>query len=787
MRIGIDVTFLHDQYANRGIGTYGKELISRLLLNRDHTWVLFGFANRKINFKLLNLKKPSNVEFISLGNARKSSPFNLLFFKMVQLNKITKAKLDLYFAPHFERGLPIGKVKVAVTVHDIIPLITEKYSEHRGLGNFLKGLFYKHNLNQAKKADLILTDSDFSKRELVNKAQFPERKVMRIYPGISERFKKSNIAEETRDIRRVLVMYNITKPYLLYYGGLEANKNIPVLLSAFKNITDRHPDMKLVLAGKEFKVGWDNKPVPLTKSAQDTIELIDELRLKHKVILTGQIETNHLPIVLSNAEVFIHLSIYEGFGFSPLEALSAGTPAVVARRSCYPEVLQDGVTFVDPKNIEQISQAIQTILQDEKYRQEIIHQGMKVSAGYSWNNAVASTIGEFSKLLSRVEPLHIGYVIPNFYPTQGGAENNCLELAQAMVRKGHCVTVLTANNHKNSLPAKEEFAGIKILRHKRWNNQYYLGFYPGLFKSLFSNKFDLIHVHGFGFIWHDFCLWWRKLLLAGTKYLNTPHGPFMAHTFYTVPQKILKKLYTFAQRLFLNGLYQKIIAVNPEQSNWITKYGIKKEKIIYLPNGIKEEYFVNITPKKSFEELGLSKKFMISSIGRYEKYKGMQDIISALPELIKTKKNLKLILMGNPGAQLEFLQQQVKDLQLDKYVEILVTPDDELKKEILFLSKIFIMASEWEAFGISTLEAMAMGNAVISTRTEGGEFLVKDSENGYLYEFGDVQELTNLVLKLMQDSKLLNTIKSNNIEKARSFLWEKIADNYHETIQTLVK
>src|SRR3989344_385798 len=786
MRIGIDITFLLDQYANRGIGTYGKELVRNLLENKDHTWVLFGFADKKVNFRELNLKNPANVEFISLGNIRSSNPLNILFFKLFYSKKISKAKLDLYFAPHIERGLPIGIVKTAVTLHDVIPLITGSYSQKGGLINFFKGLFYKYNINKSKKADLILTDSDFSVREILNNADFDSNKIVRIYPGISESFKRSSITEDTREIRRVLILYNITKPYLLYYGGLETNKNIPALLNAFKSIINRHPDMKLVLAGKEFKMGWDNKPIPLTSSAKEVMEILDELSLNHKVVLTGQIHSNHLPIVLSNAEIFLHLSIYEGFGFSPLEALNAGTPAVVARRSCYPEVLQDGATFVDPKNIEQISAVLQNILQDKAYRDDMVRKGVKVAGQYRWQNAAAQTLAEFEKLVERVQPLDICYVTANFYPVKGGAEINCLELAKAMAANGHKVTVLTPNNLNNSLPEHETYSGIKIVRLKRWNKQYYLGFYPSLFRKLFFSRFAVIHTHGFGFIWRDFCLWWKKQFSKKTVFINTPHGPFMAHTFYTLPQRFLKKAYTFMQRLFLNSLYQKVIAVNPYQKTWLKSYGINEKKIINLPNGIALEYFEKIIPTRAYDELGLSKKYVIISIGRYEKYKGMQDIINVLPDLIKIKKNLMLVLIGNEGKYLQDLQHLAKDLKLEKYLKILVTPDDRLKKEILEVAKIFISASQWEALGISILEAMAQGNAIISTRTEGGEFLIKDGENGYLYEFGDVHELTTLLEKMSSETKLLNSIRSNNIEKAKTFLWDKVTKDYHKIIKQLV-
>ena len=357
MRIGLDAAFLFDQYTHRGIGTYGRELYTRLLSDKTHTWVIFGFKTLNANLAELNLKKNKNIEFVSLGKPRNSNPLNPFFFKFFYKRKIRAAKLDVYFAPHFERGLPVDIVPTAVMMHDVIPYITKKFSDKGYLINTLKGAFYKRNLNAARKAHLIFTNSDFTKRELVNKAGFADDKVLRVHLGISAVFRERNISIESRDLRRVLVLYKITTPYLLYYGGLEANKNITNLLHAFSNASTRYPDLKLTIAGKEFKVGWDNKPKPQTKAAQDLLELIEDLKLKHKVIITGEIDPNHLPIVMKGASAFIHLSTYEGFGFSVLEAAAAGIPVIAARRSSYPEILQDAPLFVNPEDSDKVAEA----------------------------------------------------------------------------------------------------------------------------------------------------------------------------------------------------------------------------------------------------------------------------------------------------------------------------------------------------------------------------------------------------------------------------------------------
>lgn len=787
MRIGLDATFLFDQYANRGIGTYGRELYNHLLEKDDCDWVLFGFEDLQTNLSKLKVRKAKNIKFVKLGRTRKSNPFNLFYFKFFYKRKIKQAKLDLYFAPNFERGLPIGLVKTAVMMHDCIPYITESYSQKGKLINFLKGLFYKYNLRKAKKADLILTNSDFSKRELVNKAGFPENKIIKTYLGINKRFHQDNIATGTRDLRRVLVMYKIAKPYLLYYGGLEENKNIETLLISFSKITSRFPDLKLVIAGKEFKVGWDNKPQPLTASAIKVLNLIEELKLKHKVIISGEIDNNHIPLVLNNATAFVHLSTYEGFGFAALEALAAGVPLVAARRSSYPEVLKKAAHFVNPEDKDKVAEALQEIIQDKQLRQQLIQKGLEVSKQYAWEKTAKATFELLKQEAEAITPLKIGYITPYFHPVKGGAENNALHLALQMVKLGHQVTVFTSNTSEGLYPNEEEYEGIRIRRFNRLNDQYYLGVYPSMFFALLSSNQDIIHAHGFGFIWHDFCLLFKKLFSRKTQFINTPHGPFMAHGDYSLPQKLMKSVYTFVQKLLLNRIYSKIIQVNPNQEQWITNYGIAQEKITYIPNGIPEELFQEVETSKLEKEYNLNRKFIISFIGRFEKYKGLQDIISALPRLTKERSNLHLIALGNKGNYLTKLRKQIKEEGLEKRITLLVSPTDEVRDQALQLSDIFILPSAWEAFGISILEAMAKNNAIISSRTEGGKFLITEEENGYLYDYGDVQELGNRIEKLMTDKKLLSKIQENNLEKAKEFIWDKIGKQYYLELKELSK
>lgn len=786
MRIGIDITSLYDQYKDRGLGTYTIQLVSRLIQNPDFTWVIFGFEDSKQAFKNLGINGSKNVEFISLGGVTSSSIKNILFFRRIFLPKIKTANLDLFFAPHFERGLPIGKVRTIVMMHDLIPFITNSYSQKSPIHNTIKGLFYRHNLRKALKADAVLTNSDFSKNELVDKGNFDPQKVFRTYLGIKDSMKIETITTDDRIIRRTLMMYKITKPYIFYFGGLETNKNVHSVIDTFALLTKKYPDLKLVIGGKSFKLGWDSRALPQTRPAKDLLAYITNQNIKHKVIFTGSIDERHLPIIMSNSKAYINLSTYEGFGLAVTEALAAGTLVVAADSSCYPEVLSGAASLVPADKPQEIATTIEQLLESPKQGKELQKKGLSIAKTYNWEQTTEDTLKYLKQTATKFQPLKIGYVIPHFYPFKGGAENNAYELARRMAKSGHEVKVFTSNDRLASLAETEVVNNMTIIRAKRLNNSYYLGFYPKLFTNLLKTKLDIIHVHGFGFIWHDFCLIVKKLISPKTVFINTPHGPFMAHGQYSAPLKVMKFIYTFFQSLFLNKLYSKIISVNPKQDQWITKYRIKKDKISLLSNGINKELLEKMPVTEIKKIYNLDKKFTISFIGRFEEYKGLQNIIESIAKL-KPDHKVKLVAMGIGGNYLDELKLLVSKYNLEEEVEILINCDYTTRDQILQASDLFVLPSKWEAFGISILEAMAKKCAIITTKTEGGEFLIEEKKNGFLFDYGDIDTLTKHIQTLLKDKELLAKIQNNNYNKAQNYLWSHIIKGYKDLVTQLYK
>lgn len=388
--------------------------------------------------------------------------------------------------------------------------------------------------------------------------------------------------------------------------------------------------------------------------------------------------------------------------------------------------------------------------------------------------------------------MKIVFLIARYYPFFGGAEKYTAELATRAVQAGHDVTVLTtdASPDGRSLSREEINDGVKIIRLHRWNQQLNLGFYPRLLPALLGIKADVVHVtNGPGFIWHDFCLLAKKLISPNTKFITTPHGPFLVtpgtHSGlkYWVARigKIVMTPYFW---IFWRGLFHKVIRVTPRQQEWMVRdYKVSQQQLGLVPNGISASLILAQKPQY------IDDSVTITFVGRIEKYKGVQNVITALDKFKKSYPNInfKFKVMGKPGPVFPQIQTQIQELSLMQEVELIITPSDEVRDQILANeSQIFVLPSQWEGTGIVLLEAMAKGNAVISTyQNEGSELIIEEGVNGFVYDYNDQARLVEILTKLILDKDLRHQMIALNLARVNNFTWESIYPRYEELLRNL--
>ena len=254
---------------------------------------------------------------------------------------------------------PLNYSNQIMTIHDVSH---ERYPEWFSK-NYYR--FYHYMMPRiGKKAHAVLTVSEFSKKEIVNTLGINAEKIHVVHSNVPFHNKpsKEEILSFTRNPE--------AERYILAVSSMDPRKNFIRLVEAFDKIKDK--SVKLYIIGMSFKAF--NTP--------DLQKLIGE-----NVHLPGYISDEKLQTMYQNALLSVYPSLYEGFGLPPLESMTYGCPAINSDIPALREVSQDAALYVDPYNVDDITQKIEQLLVDEPLRKELQEKGLQQIKKYSWDKS----------------------------------------------------------------------------------------------------------------------------------------------------------------------------------------------------------------------------------------------------------------------------------------------------------------------------------------------------------------------------------------------------------------
>ncbi len=366
MRIAIDASTISTQGGPR---TYVLGLVDALLrVDRENTYVIF--YNDPVHLG----RFPQAREIVLPGK----NPLARLWREHVLLPlACRREKVDLLHCP--KSAIPyFSPCPVVVTLHDLIPI------KHPETEKFAAQMYWRLQIPiAARRSSYIITDSEHARQEILTDFGCPADKVRAIMLGFDPRMLKPRDRTTGENIHR---KYGLPEEYLLYVGTIQPRKNLDTLIEGFALVKKSgRVSHKLVIVGRK---GW---------LYERFFKRIQELSLTEEIIFTGFVPDEELPYLYDGARCFAYLSLFEGFGLPPLEAMACGVPVVTSNTTSLPEVVGEAGITVPPTDIERVAAALEQVLTDPLLAARMREAGIARARLFSWEAAARETLQIYTK------------------------------------------------------------------------------------------------------------------------------------------------------------------------------------------------------------------------------------------------------------------------------------------------------------------------------------------------------------------------------------------------------
>ncbi len=368
MKIGIDARFFGTH--SKGLGRYAEKLITHLeALETQHEYTVFLGRHNWDTYK------PQNSRFRKV-----LSPFPWYSFQEQWsfAKQLHSFDLDLMHFLHFNVPL-LYKKPFIVTIHDLI-LFEYPSSQATALDPvryaFKGWMYHKVIKHAAKRAKVIITVSEHSKKSILAYLPANEKKVWVTYGGL-----RNASVENECCTQEDLTRWGIRSPYILSVGNAYPHKNLEKMLLAYARLIETGmTDHQLVFVGEEDYF------------YQKIYNAARFLRLKPfpcgttRILFFGHADEKTLSGLYKHASLYCFPSCCEGFGLPPLEAMQYDIPVAASQGSCIPEILEDAAAYFDPHDPQHMAEVMKKALQDPALRQRLILSGRRLIQKYSWND-----------------------------------------------------------------------------------------------------------------------------------------------------------------------------------------------------------------------------------------------------------------------------------------------------------------------------------------------------------------------------------------------------------------
>lgn len=353
-------------------------------------------------------------------------------------------------------------------------------------------------------------------------------------------------------------------------------------------------------------------------------------------------------------------------------------------------------------------------------------------------------------------------------PLGGGAEVHMHEIFKRITAKGHEVV-----NFACEIPgeSKEEFIdGVKIIRNGA-RNTFNFGV-KGYYQKNLKNKFDII-IDNINKIPFYTPLFVKEPLMAISHH-------FFGRSIFR-ESNFVAGTYVYIAEKFIDYVYKNtpFAVVSKSTLDEFLTRGFPKENFTIVPNAITPSEFP-MTISKKYENP------TITYFGRVKKYKSVDHLVLAFEKVQKEIPEARLEIMGRGDFE-DYLKELCKKLNIYKKVKFHGFVSNEKKVDVLSKSHLVVNTSIKEGWGITNIEANACGTPVISANSPGLRDSVNDGESGKLYKYGDINELSSILIEILKNNKKRKHLEEGALKWANKFNWDNSADLMLDLIKRTIK
>jgi glycosyltransferase involved in cell wall biosynthesis len=325
---------------------------------------------------------------------RKIGDLAKLYWEEWETARLAKQhRAQLLHVPYLTAPAPLPGVTscpVVVTAHDMIPWVVPGYG-----GSAIARLYFAVALASVRRAALVLSDSEASRLDAIRVLRVPPGRVRTVYLGVEQHREYSR-----QELEEVRARHRLPEHYAFYLGGFDSRKNVPLLLRAWRAVSDAlHAQTGeravLAIGGSVPPPGGIN---PDVMGEAERLGLADG---EGPVRFLGRVSEEDKPLLMAAARLFVYPSAYEGFGLDPLEAMSVGCPVVSSSGGSLKEVVGHGGLLVPPGDEQALSSAVICAWPDSSLRSTLARKGWERARQFTWRRTAEQTRQLYGAVLRR--------------------------------------------------------------------------------------------------------------------------------------------------------------------------------------------------------------------------------------------------------------------------------------------------------------------------------------------------------------------------------------------------